>query len=367
MSKLIAKANTIIHEGHFSEATVNSGIYQKVPLPISTTSFVVPNDNNNNDHNNNNNNNNITIDLFSLSKEKTVTMQPSTDTNNNNISDAFFVSGGTNTQANTANNNDVNVMATNTDQQLNTLPIRLLCSEFFLENYGQVIAKLVQGCFFFGRKQQHGTTETKSSIQFIDTNLMDTCGVDIETPNGGAIVVSTLSGIQKTGLSQFLERIMELTATTRYHQLEIFVCIDVELDDAATQDVVELQTALLCSRNATKTHTTFKLSSMCSLAHCIAQRIYYSSFTSTSTSTTSTTSTATTTTTTTTTTVAGGTSTCNYSNSSSSLLSKVEHWLMDQRACRRLQFLLSITSKHFHILLVILVVIVTNIGIYSKQ
>jgi len=129
---------------------------------------------------------------------------------------------------------------------------------------------------------------------------------------------------------------MELTATTRYHQLEIFVCIDVELDDAATQDVVELQTALLCSRNATKTHTTFKLSSMCSLAHCIAQRIYYSSSPSTSTSTTSTA------TTTTTTTVAGGTSACNYSHSSSSLLSKVEHWLTDQRACRRLQFLLSI-------------------------
>jgi hypothetical protein len=293
MSKLIAKANTIIDEGNFSgeAAFINN-------VPQNKLKNVVANDKTFNDP-------------FSLSQgTTTIEAMGKTSVTANDIAfnDAFSVSGET-IQAN-MNNDDSAIVATDItldssdDKQHNT-PIRLLCSEFFLENYGEVIAELVRGSL-----DGDGTTK---SIQFTDTNLIDTCGVDIETPGRGAIMVSSVSDIHKSGgLTNFLPRILELAATTRYHQLEIFICIDVELDATVTQVLGRLQTALLCGGKVTKTRTTFKLSTKRSLGAWIAKTIISSTNSSSS----------------------GDTR--DYS------LSKVNHWLTDHRACRRLQFLLSV-------------------------
>jgi hypothetical protein len=303
MSKLIAKANTIIDEGNFSgeAAFINN-------VPQNKSKNVVANDNTFNDP-------------FSLSQGTAtikVTGKTSATANIIAVNDPFSVSEET-IHANTYN--DVNgvttAVAINTildssyDDQQHNAPIRLLCSEFFIENYGEVIAELVRGTL-----DGEGTTR---SIQFTDTNLVDACDVDIETTGRGAIVVSSVSDIQKSGgLTNFLPRILELAATTRYHQLEIFICIDEELDTAVTQDLGRLQTALLCGGKVTKTRTTFKLSTKHSLASCIAKTIIASTSSTTSSS--------------------GDTS--DYSPSLS--LPKVDHWLTDNRACRRLQFLLSV-------------------------
>uniref|UniRef100_A0A7S4ENV6 Uncharacterized protein n=1 Tax=Pseudo-nitzschia australis TaxID=44445 RepID=A0A7S4ENV6_9STRA len=195
-----------------------------------------------------------------------------------------------------------------TDQNF---PVRLFCSESFLENFGEVIAAFARGTF-------HGNKSTEEkSIHFTDTDLMDVCGVDIETPCRGAIVISTLSQIQRSsdnGLMQtFLPRMVELVSTTRYSNLTIYLCIDVELDAATSQDIVHLQTAFLCDAGdaVQRTKTNIQLTSRACLAACISKTIFL-----------------------------------NHSSVSSpspfSALSKVDHWLSDQRACQRLKFLLNI-------------------------
>ena len=298
MSKLIAKANTIIDEGNFSG---EAAFINKVPQNKSKN--VVANDKTVNDP-------------FSLSQGTTTIEamgRTSTTANDMSSNDAFSASGET-IQATMDNDNSA-ILATDTtldssDNKQHNAPIRLLCSEFFLENYGEVIAELVRGSL-----DGEGTTK---SIQFTDTNLIDMCGVDIETPGRGAIMVSSLSDIQKSGgLTNFLPRILELAATTRYHQLEIFICIDVELDATVTQDLGRLQTALLCAGKVTKTRTTFKLSTKRSLGAWIAKTIISSTSSSSSSSSSS-------------------------GDMSEYSLSKVDHWLTDHRACRRLQFLLSV-------------------------
>ena len=297
MSKLIAKANTIIDEGNFSG---EAAFINKVPQNKSKN--VVANDKTVNDP-------------FSLSQGTTTIEamgRTSTTANDMSSNDAFSASGET-IQATMDNDNSA-ILATDTtldssDNKQHNAPIRLLCSEFFLENYGEVIAELVRGSL-----DGEGTTK---SIQFTDTNLIDMCGVDVETPGRGAIMVSSLSDIQKSGgLTNFLPRILELAATTRYHQLEIFICIDVELDATVTQDLGRLQTALLCAGKVTKTRTTFKLSTKRSLGAWIAKTIISSTSSSSSSS--------------------------SSGDMSEYSLSKVDHWLTDHRACRRLQFLLSV-------------------------
>eukprot|EP00536_Pseudo-nitzschia_multiseries_P012338 jgi/Psemu1/31749/gm1.31749_g len=188
-------------------------------------------------------------------------------------------------------------------------PIHLLCSESFLENFGYVIAD-------FARDAVDGdeSAKKKSFIRFTDTDLMDACGADIETPLRGAILVSTLSQIQASGdqnglLNTFLPRIVELASTARYHQLTVFLCIDAELDADVSQGIVRLQTAFMSDGGKEmqdRTKTSIQLTSRACLASCIARTVLASD------------------------------------PSPSSALSNAHHWLSDKRACERLKFLLGI-------------------------
>ncbi|VEU33811.1 unnamed protein product [Pseudo-nitzschia multistriata] len=203
-------------------------------------------------------------------------------------------------------NSDITEVAAN-----NNSPVRVLCSETFFENFGEVIAELARGIFDGIQSMEN------MPIHFTDTYLMDTCGVDIETPFRGAIVVSTLSQIQTSGpnglLQNFLPKIVELVSTSRYRHITIFLCIDTKLDTDTSQDILRLQTAFLCDAeySAERTTTSIQLTSRACLAACIAKNIVWnrSRF---------------------------------DSNSHFSAMSKMDHWLSDQRACQRLKFLMNI-------------------------
>ena len=182
--------------------------------------------------------------------------------------------------------------------------IHLLCSEIFLENFGEVIAEIVRS----------DNSLVGMPIRVIDTDLVDVCGVDIEMPSRGAMVVSKLSQIQFSSgglMGAFLPKIVELAATNRYRNLFVFLCVDVELDSEAARDLVRLQTAFLFGeRGMSMTQTSFQWSSKRSLGACIVQTIELSAN--------------------------------SIGDFSSSALPNIDHWLSDPRTCQRLKFLLSI-------------------------
>ncbi len=178
-------------------------------------------------------------------------------------------------------------------------PISVLCSEAFFENFEDLIAEIVQE-----------NPTNRKPIRFIDTSLVDLCSVDIETPSRGAILVSTLSQIQKSGgiMSHFLPKVIELVVTNRYDSLSVFVCVDLELDYASSREIVNLQTSFLsCERGMPRTKTSVQLCSKQSLPRSILIAISHSVE-------------------------------LQHSNSTG----KVERWLSDARACHRLKFLISI-------------------------
>ena len=187
-------------------------------------------------------------------------------------------------------------------------PICLLCSEAFIENFGQIISDIIRGDSIVESNIESSTT-ARRPIRFIDSDLVDVCSVDIETPSRGAMVVSTISQIRNSGgiMTFFLPRIVALAATNRYDRLVVFVCVDVILDSAITRDLVRLQSAFLsCERELPRTQTSIQLCSKQSLGACISRTIYRTNGL--------------------------------FSDS----LSQVDYWLSDSRACQRLKFLLSI-------------------------
>mmetsp|Transcript_14615 Transcript_14615/g.36745 ORF Transcript_14615/g.36745 Transcript_14615/m.36745 type:complete len:1155 (+) Transcript_14615:175-3639(+) len=177
--------------------------------------------------------------------------------------------------------------------------IGVLCSESFIENFGEIIAEIVRGNSAMGK-----------SIRFTDTDLVDVCSVDIEIPSRGAIVVSSLSQIRNSGgiMVSFLPKVIELAAINRYDELSVFVCVDMLMDSAASRDLLRLQTAFLaCERGLPRTQTSVQLCSKQTLAAFISRTISRS-----------------------------------LKNSLSDSITNVDHWLSDSRTCQRLKFLLSV-------------------------
>jgi len=186
-------------------------------------------------------------------------------------------------------------------EQQNVSQIHLLCSDSFVENFGDVITEII-------RNNSNG-----GQIQFTDTDLVNICHVDIELPSREAMVVMTLSQIQEFGgvMGTFLPRIVEIAAMNRYAHLEVFVCVDIPLDSGTSRDLIRLQTAFMtCDRGLPRTETSIQLCSRKTLGACIARSLVLS------------------------TKIDGGLSL--------SALSNMDQWLSDPRTCQRLKFLLSI-------------------------
>jgi hypothetical protein len=160
-------------------------------------------------------------------------------------------------------------------------PMRLLCSESFIETWGEVVAKLATGEWASSRGDQVGVgnedpivrTVAARKICFLDTSLVDVCGVDIEIPNRGGIIVSSLSSWQRSGVSILLKHIVELASTSRYRFLEVFLCADIDLNATITGDITKLQNAVLRQRGNPPTVVYFRMVSPRSISACIAHSL----------------------------------------------------------------------------------------------
>lgn len=154
-------------------------------------------------------------------------------------------------------------------------PIRVLCSESFFENFGEVVVELSND-----RWQENRKAPLNQPIHFIDSSLIDFVGVDIETPHQGAIIVVATSQIKREGLSKILPELMELCAAARYQHLDIFISVDINLDVSASHEIARLHSATLRHEGHPSTDVTIRTTSKAALPGCIAETLLIGNTTS---------------------------------------------------------------------------------------
>ena len=129
--------------------------------------------------------------------------------------------------------------------------LQLLCSEAFLETWGEAVAKLALG--------EWTSNLNSRKISFLDTSLVDKCGVDIEAPGRGGIIVSALSSWQGQGFSSLVKRIVDLLSVSRYNTIEVLLCADIDQDEFIMKNMVTLQNAVLQKKGSLGTIVSFHL------------------------------------------------------------------------------------------------------------
>ena len=151
-----------------------------------------------------------------------------------------------------------------TGPQLDSLDsLQLLCSETFLETWGETVTKLASG--------EWKSTNTKArKIRFLDTSLVDICGVDIEVPGRGGIIVSSLS---RPEFPILVKRVVDLISMSRYRYLEVFLCVEADQDDSILKNIVTLQNSVLHERGPLGTAVSFTVVSPRSLATFIGNSV----------------------------------------------------------------------------------------------
>jgi hypothetical protein len=162
-------------------------------------------------------------------------------------------------------------------------PLKLLCSESFLESWGESVTELASGRWAhtsptdntygvgsFAKSKIAGV----SKIVLIDSPLVKKCGIDIEAPGRCGIIVLEASSLESVSLAKKNVRdIAGLAAVGRYVQLHIFICHNLLVSPATSKHAVHLQNAVASFGAAPQTHVIVKTVSLCSLSMSLAQTI----------------------------------------------------------------------------------------------
>ncbi|GKY91612.1 hypothetical protein MPSEU_000133000 [Mayamaea pseudoterrestris] len=145
------------------------------------------------------------------------------------------------------------LLAVSTEQSdASTLPMRILCSESFLQTWSDLVAELGSGRWKALTTDQDQENNTPlpglpvmgRPIELIDSPLVDKCGVDIELPNRQAIIVHSLSALDdETDAKQLVLEFARLVLEERYTLFHIIVCCDTIMTAALSRRLANLVVA----------------------------------------------------------------------------------------------------------------------------
>jgi hypothetical protein len=160
-------------------------------------------------------------------------------------------------------------------------PAKVLCSEEFIETWGDVVAELASGRWAHSFPANEGSNEVQTvrcpgrKVELRDTSLVDQCGVDIELSNRCAILLYNISTLEVPQQArEVVIGLAQLVAIGRYKQVCIILCYDVPVSSSITRHIVQLQTAVMSSDGNLSTSTFFKTASLATLSTTIAQTIF---------------------------------------------------------------------------------------------
>lgn len=135
-------------------------------------------------------------------------------------------------------------------------PIRVLCSENFLENWNEVISQLASGrwaSMYSPPNQETLLPELRETavgrpIVCIDTNLIDFRAVDMELPGRGALLLFKLSEFEDEEQARSIVlTLAELSAIDRYRCIHVCICHDAPLTSHLLKSYIRAQSPFLGS------------------------------------------------------------------------------------------------------------------------
>ena len=156
----------------------------------------------------------------------------------------------------------------------------VLCSENFLETYGEVVSDLARGRWMekivkksqdspkqcFTNLEESKESEIKCEITLCDCPLVDESGIDLELPSRTSIIVQCVSlwcsdhkaadnnnnidfnlksDCDSHQAKSFVRRLVELISTGRYVNVQILLCLDVPISSEIANTISFVQNALL--------------------------------------------------------------------------------------------------------------------------
>jgi len=164
-------------------------------------------------------------------------------------------------------------------------PLKLLCSEDFLETRGAVVAELASGrwaepvtqddTFDEGFKPPAFGVVLGRKVELLDTPLVDLCGIDIELSNRRAILIYEVSTMELPQQArEVVIGLAQLVAVSRYKHIDIILSYDVPVTSSISRHVVQMQTAIMGNDDKLSTSTSFKIASPASLSAVIAETAF---------------------------------------------------------------------------------------------
>ena len=146
--------------------------------------------------------------------------------------------------------------------------VTLLSSEFFLEEFTEVVTELASGRW---RKTLAPNEKIKvealknDRVTICDSPLVDIAGVDIELSEEKGLIVNRLSSwtnddhsVQESART-FIRKLVLLAASGRYKCLHIVLCVDVDITPTISHEIVTLQNALVMQPGCYCNRITFEL------------------------------------------------------------------------------------------------------------
>ena len=157
-------------------------------------------------------------------------------------------------------------------------PVKILCSEAFLESRGETVAQLASGSWVHSWNDKSPKMLPKESLQrkimCVDTPLLDTCGVDLEASNRCGILVISAAQLENSDEAKTIVlHLAKLAAIGRYSYIQVLLCCDSEITSSITKHFIKIQFAASTSNRTSTTNVSCKTTTTTNLSASLAHTI----------------------------------------------------------------------------------------------
>lgn len=167
----------------------------------------------------------------------------------------------------------------------NNEAVQVLCSEGFIELWGDLVAELGSGRWMAldGNPDQnpdiigaYSQSPHGHSIELVDTPILNNSSVDIELPNRCAVILYTSSSlVREADARDVLASLAKLVSAGGYKRIFVFICIDTEISECILHHIVQIEGATLCSGLEVEPTLVIKTAISATLSASIAATVFW--------------------------------------------------------------------------------------------
>ena len=151
-------------------------------------------------------------------------------------------------------------------------PIQVLCTESFLGTWGDLVCAITSSQW--PRPYSSVPAACPREIRFIDSPLLDGCGVDLELSQRGALLLYCTSVLDEEAAARgIVVALAELVAANRYVYIYVLLIHDIATTPNISLSICRLQNAVLQHGRQPPTRVIFKTSTTASLPESLANII----------------------------------------------------------------------------------------------